>query len=317
VSANAGAIQTLETTVNDSEDGVVANAATLTSIQSEINDPANGTSTLATAFISLETEVNDPVDGLAAAHAELALKVEADEVVAAINLSADTIDGARVTITGDTVFENDVQIQGEVQGILKMAAGGEMQGLDESSNVVWRIDEETWAHPTLGSVSFGAFNRSEYGSVGSSDEAPSVFNDEWYITTSAGGTASSIIERRVASGTIERRPGMNTINMSYTAKKEVLASVGTFTHEATIVLKLRNAVTNSLIVESESSPLTTSYPTPGKLSLTANVEGTSGEYFIFEVLIKNNIDGDPSNIGTDRLDLRSYLRSDVVISTKT
>lgn len=115
VQANADAVLSLDTRVTSNDGDISSNASAIIDIEADVYDPDTGLSTVATATFNMEADVYDPDTGLAEAHAKISLKVNADDVVAAINLTADTIDGARVEVTGDTTFTDDVKIKGRLE----------------------------------------------------------------------------------------------------------------------------------------------------------------------------------------------------------
>lgn len=92
-SVNASSIATLQTDVSVNTDDIDANTSATISLDSR-------------ATVN-EGEVTD-------LWSEMSLRVEANDIVAEINLSADVIDGANIHVTGDTVFDDDVQVRGDV-----------------------------------------------------------------------------------------------------------------------------------------------------------------------------------------------------------
>lgn len=127
----------LETEVTTNTDGVSSNAQAVLDLDSQLT-LADGSKVTASAYFTMETNVYDPETGLAAAHSEINLRVEADGVIAAINLSAESekVGGARILVTGQTTFTNDVRIKGVIESNdgLIVDAGGMIKVIHSSTD---------------------------------------------------------------------------------------------------------------------------------------------------------------------------------------
>lgn len=197
----ASAITSLSARVDTAEDDIVANAGLILTAQ-QTADGALAASATLTAFVGGEYEA----DG--------------DKVVAAINLSASTVDGARVTITGDTVFENDVEVRGfltavRVSGVI-IADPGDIS------------EDSTGVYTVLRTLTTGGTGNMDIrigykgGSPGVNEYTEFLFNEDAFFE----GSPSNVFELSNLTLLAGQSGGMNLTNISQAGFLATTSTIG-------------------------------------------------------------------------------------------
>jgi len=109
---------TLNATNISGNTGDIATQATAhASLSTQVTGIEGDLSSVTSATITLDSQVTTINGQVSSLTSTMDLKVTAGEIIAGINLEADTINGARITIDGNTYFNNDVVLRGNLSGV--------------------------------------------------------------------------------------------------------------------------------------------------------------------------------------------------------